>query len=167
MKAVIAFAIFALPFAGWSQQPKSDSTTASAKTKAAQPTVDKDALFNGDKGFDPATYTDGYSAISTLGDKSGSIALFVKDGADFRPYGELEIKGQILIGAAGVLAYKDTFQRIKFVKGDGAWKEIGRKAIKNGRLFIETKGDLQVFTIYQISASQYNGIVEAGIHLKP
>jgi hypothetical protein len=126
-----------------------------------------DAIFRDNKPFDAASYTGGTNNISTLGDNTGTISLYVKDGDGFKLYGQIEIKGTIVMGEEGVLGYTDTFLRVKFVDGDGNWKQLGRKAIKNGRLFIETEGDGRLFTISRISASQYNAIIEPGIHPKP
>jgi hypothetical protein len=146
--------------------PALAATQAAAAHKIA-PASEKqlaDAIFKENKPFDPASYTGGTNNISTLGDNTGTISLYVKDGADFKLYGQMEIKGTIVMGEEGVLGYTDTFLRVKFVDGDGNWKEIGRKAIKNGRLFIETVGDGKLFTISRISASQYNAVIEPGVH---
>lgn len=144
----------------------SAQATAPHKTAPASEKQIADAIFKNNKPFDPASYTGGTNNISTLGDNTGTISLYVKDDADFKLYGQIEIKGTIVMGAEGVLGYTDTFLRVKFVDGDGNWKEIGRKAIKDGRLFIETAGDGKLFTISGISASQYNAVIEPGIHTK-
>jgi hypothetical protein len=147
--------------------PATTQATATHKTTSASEKQVADAIFKDNKPFDPASYTGGTNNISTLGDNTGTIALYVKDGADFKLYGQMEIKGTIVIGEEGVLGYTDAFLRVKFVDGVGDWNEIGRKAIKNGRLFIETEGDGKLFTISRISASQYNAVIEPGIHPKP
>ncbi len=141
--------------------------TATHKTAPAGEKQAADAIFKDNTPFDADTYTGGTNNISTLGDNTGTISLYVKDGAGFKLYGQMEIKGTIVTGEEGVLGYTDTFLRVKFVDGDGNWKEIGRKAIKNGRLFIETVGDGNLFTISRISASQYSAVIEPGIHPKP
>jgi hypothetical protein len=138
-----------------------------AKQKPGDQKADKDTVFGQDKPFDAESYTGGMNFISTAGDEAASIALYVKDGTGYKAYGSLEIKGRILLGGEGVLAYTDTFRRIKLTGSDNDWKDIGRKAIRNGRLFIETKGDLATFTIYGFNAAQYTAVIEPGIHPKP
>jgi hypothetical protein len=123
-----------------------------------------DAIFKDNKPFDPMSYKGAMNVVGTVGNNTGTIALYQKVGSGFKPFGEIEIKGKILIGAEGVLGYTDTFQRIKFTDGDGKWKEIGRRAIKDGHMFIETMGDAKLFTISHISAGQYNAVIEPGIH---
>lgn len=123
-----------------------------------------DAIFKENKPFNPDTYTGGMNMISTVGGNTGTFSLYIKDGSDYKLYAQMEIKGTIYLGSAGVLGNTDSFLRIKFANGDDNWKEIGRKSIKNGRLFIETLGDVKLFTISRISASQYNAVIEPGIH---
>lgn len=140
------------------QAPATHRTATASERRVA------DAIFKDNKPFDAASYTGGTMSISTLGDNTGTISLYHKVASGFEPFGEIEIKGKVLIGAEGVLGYTDTFQRIKFTDGDGKWKEIGRRAIKDGHLFIETLGDAKLFTISHISAGQYNAVIEPGIH---
>jgi hypothetical protein len=161
--SLVALIVIAALFTGCSRESKTTTKT-NGSTAVARQKADKDAVFKEDKPFDAASYTGGINVVTTPGDNTASIALVVKDGTDFKAYGELEISGNILLGAEGLLAYTDTFRRIKLVKGDSNWKDIGRKAIRNGRLFIETKGDMEVFTISGFSASQHTAVVEPGIH---
>lgn len=123
-----------------------------------------DAIFKDNKPFDPVSYKGSMNVMGTVGNNTGTIALYQKVGSGFKLFAEMEIKGKILIGAEGVLGYTDTFQRIRFTDDDGKWKEIARRAIKDGHLFIETMGDTKLFTISHISASQYNAVIDPGIH---
>jgi hypothetical protein len=110
-----------------------------------------DPVFQEDKPFDPTSHKDGVTVMDT-GDTIRTIRLYSQDGADLLGYAELEIKGKILLGREGLLAYTNTFQRMRLLNGDGIWIDIARKAIKDGRLFIEVNGLSVAYTIYNIEA---------------
>ncbi len=122
-------------------------------------------IFEEAKPFDSEAYGGAMQVISTMGDDAANISLYVKQGDEYAAFGELEIKGKIILGAEGILGYMDTFRRIRLLADNGNWKDIERKAIKNGRLFIETKEDKELYTIHGIHATQYTGILELGIQL--
>ncbi|HEX9732227.1 MAG TPA: hypothetical protein VGG06_09605 [Thermoanaerobaculia bacterium] len=140
-------------------------TPSAAEPKAVTPSADQ--IFEEHEPFDPESYTGMMQSISTLGENTGSIALYVKKDVEgeFEKFGALEIKGKVVLGAEGVLGYADTFLRIQFLAEDDVWQELGRKAIKSGRLFVETKEKGELYTIYGLHPTQYTAIIEPGIQL--
>jgi hypothetical protein len=124
-----------------------------------------DRIFEELEPFDVESYGGMTQSISTLDENTAVIVLYAKKGDQYEKHAALEIKGKIVLGAEGILGYPDTFLRIKFLAGNGGWKEIGRRAINNGRLYIETEGDRQQFTVRELHATQYTGLIESGVQL--
>jgi hypothetical protein len=127
------------------------TTNRSSPVPRRIPSGEAEAMFSENVAFDVAGYKGSMTIMSTSG-ITRRIRLNFRDGGDLFGYAELEITGDILLGKAGILAYTNTFQRMRFLNGDGTWRDIGRKAISNGRLFIELGESKQLFTIYDIQA---------------
>lgn len=96
--------------------------------------------------------------ISTIGDNTGTIALFKPDGEDFKKFALAEIKGQIEFGAAGISKGEDSFLRLQTLDTPDKWLKIVKRELVKGKLVITTE-EKKVFTIFDLQGNYLAKIV--------
>src|SRR6185369_3454776 len=100
------------------------------------------------------------TSISTLGDEPGNLALFEQKGEKYEKFALVEVKGKIVMDASGIAKGADCFLRLQTVAKPNRWVKITKRELIKGRLVVTTE-DGQVFTIYDLSGTNYTGKIHA------
>lgn len=108
---------------------------------------------------DPA-YSEPNQFISTLEDRTGTMALYQQKGDDKKMFALVEIKGHIEWNASGITKGEENFLRLQTADNPDKWLPITKRKLVNGKLIVITEDDKE-FTIYDIQAD-FKGKIAIG-----
>lgn len=103
--------------------------------------------------------------ISTVGDNTGTLALYKSEGKEFKQFALIEIKGSIEFGTAGILKGEEAFLRIQTIDAPEKWLKITKRELIKGRVVITTE-DKKVYTIYDLQGNYVGKIMHGSVEPK-